>query len=103
MEHQPFYQAKEKQKVDSFMTLAEQRAADAASDGTDGAALAFLQLGEEPEPESVLNVLAEGVADLGDIFLGICLDSFWGCFWDIFWDMFGICFGDMFGIFFGIF
>lgn len=57
-------EAKEKQKVDSFMTLAEQRAADAASDGTDGAALAFLQLGEEPEPESLLNVLAEGVKDM---------------------------------------
>ena len=68
-----FHQAKEKQKVDSFVTLAEQRATTAisAADGVadagsaedgHGSALSFLELREEPEPESLLNVLAEGVA-----------------------------------------
>lgn len=69
-----FHQAKEKQKVDSFVTLAEQHAttaisgadagttdAGSAEDGH-GSALSFLELREEPEPESLLNVLAEGVA-----------------------------------------
>lgn len=67
-------EAKEKQKVDSFVTLAEQRATTAISDAgtTDagsaedghGSALSFLELREEPEPESLLNVLAEGVKDM---------------------------------------
>jgi len=68
-------EAKEKQKVDSFVTLAEQRATTAisAADGVadagsaedgHGSALSFLELREEPEPESLLNVLAEGVKDM---------------------------------------
>eukprot|EP00435_Cladocopium_sp_Y103_P072105 s155_g39.t1 len=64
-------EAKEKQKVDSFVTLAEQRAGADAVDAEDGAPLSFLELHEEAdeepkeaEPESLLNVLAEGVKDM---------------------------------------
>ena len=58
----PFWQAQEKHKVDAFVTLAEQRAGEAGVE--ESGALSFLSVKEEteeePEPESLLNVLAEG-------------------------------------------
>lgn len=62
-------EAREKRKVDSFVTIAEQR----ASETEDSGALSFLAVAQdveveepekEPEPESLLNVLAEGVKEM---------------------------------------
>lgn len=56
-------------QVDSFVTIAEQR----ASETEDSGALSFLAVAQdveveepekEPEPESLLNVLAEGVKEM---------------------------------------